>query len=80
MSTVLEMCKPVGVSCGCQGENSVNRIKLNKGPEFPLFSHYKNLIDKIFYFRFAIVSLSVLFIYNAIFAIFRDRLVKFLSL
>ena len=64
VSTILEMCKPVcqscvGVSCGCQGEISNNRIKLNKGPEFSQFSHYKNLIDKLFYFLFAIVSLSV---------------------
>ena len=55
VSTILKMCKPVcqscvGVSCGCLGENSVNRIKLNKGPEFSIFSHYKNLIDKLFYF------------------------------
>ena len=63
-----------------QTEKSTYYIKVQYLPNLSRHFHCKNSKDKLFYFRFVMLSMIVSFKFYAIFAFFRDRLVKFFTL
>ena len=84
LSTILESENEAVKSCVGEGQMSKPNIQLshqnNHSSQNFSYFHCKDQLEKSFYFRFAIVSLSVQFIYSAIYAIFRDSSVKFLRI